>query len=658
MPRQGKLFPEPTVTLKLDRTRGEPRLWIKRLVLWAKPGQVLREIPLRSGLNIIWSPDPGEGAAEVGGQHGSGHGVGKSLFCRLLRYCFGEETFANDDLRARIATAFPDGLVGVEVRISGTVWGVVRPLGIGRRILAGAARPEELLANEARGTGLDPLIEAIRHIIPAEVDEHMPGSGPWRSWLIALAWLARDQECRFGHLMEWRHPSAEARSPAAGLSKEDRFLAVRLLVGAITTREIATLARLDSLAPQRQQLEREAAYLDQAVLRTGRELAKRLNVDTSLLGAGPLGVAGIKSTARDRLGDTEARLGDDENAADLSDLRTRLEQVIRDLAVVRDLEERTRGLIDLQREQMKVLRGERANIDAESITARLGPACPVCNVPIDQALARGCGLSHVLPDTERLTLDQSRVSEQLAVCADVIKSYEAQLREKERLRKGLERQEMTFRDGITRAEARGLVFRKQRRQEWLAAAKTSEDAQRFEVLHGQLATIREQLALLDDNEGELKKELQAHREQHANVISRLDHLFRYVCRALLGSSTEATIALTGQGLRADVQVGGTAMESLKSVAFDVATLMMSVEGRTKLPALLIHDSPREADLGISHYHRLFRLMASLEELGDPAPFQYIVTTTTDPPQEMIGREAVVLTLYGTEPGERLLRVDL
>lgn len=49
------------------------------------------------------------------------------------------------------------------------------------------------------------------------------------------------------------------------------------------------------------------------------------------------------------------------------------------------------------------------------------------------------------------------------------------------------------------------------------------------------------------------------------------------------------------------RVGGTAMESLKAIAFDVAALLMTLqlmtlEGRTHLPALLIHDSPREADL--------------------------------------------------------------
>ena len=658
MARQGKLFPEPALTVKVDRARAEPRLWVRRLVLWAKPGEVVREVRLRRGLNIVWSPDPGAQAAEVGGQGGSGHGAGKTLFCRLLRYCFGEDTFASDDLRARIGTAFPEGLVGAELSVSGATWGVVRPLGVGRRILAGAATPEELLTHEPRGTGLEPLIGAIRDAaLPADLDEHMPGTGTSRSWLIALAWLTRDQECRFGHLLDWRHPSAEARSPAGGLSKEDRVLAVRLLLGAITPEEIATRATFEAIAPERQRLEREAAYLEQSALRMGRELAGRLAIDSTVLSATSLAIAAIQAAARERLRDAEAQLGDEEKA-DVSELRARLEQVVRDLAVFRDLEVRTRGLIDLQREQVKALRGERANLDAEAIKARLGPMCPVCNVPIDEALARGCGLSHVLPDRDQLALDQSRIAEQLANCKRAIDLYENQVREKDRLRRGLEQEEATLRERIEQAEAHERALRKHRREQWLAAAKAAEDAERLEAIHGELAVVRQQLASLDEREGKLKEELQAHRERHASVLSRLNDHFRYVCRALLGSETDATIALTGQGLRADVQVGGTAMESLKAVAFDIAALMMSLEGRTRLPALLVHDSPREADLGISHYHRLFRFLAKVEMLAEPPPFQYIVTTTTNPPEEMIGSEAVVLRLQGTEPSERLFRRDL
>jgi hypothetical protein len=101
-----------------------------------------------------------------------------------------------------------------------------------------------------------------------------------------------------------------------------------------------------------------------------------------------------------------------------------------------------------------------------------------------------------------------------------------------------------------------------------------------------------------------------------------------------------------------------AMESLKAIAFDLATLLMSIEGRTTLPAFLVHDSPREADLGEAIYHRLFRLMQRLERLSDEPPFQYIITTTTQPPEDLCQEPFLVAELQGAEVDGRLLRRNL
>jgi hypothetical protein len=93
-----------------------------------------------------------------------------------------------------------------------------------------------------------------------------------------------------------------------------------------------------------------------------------------------------------------------------------------------------------------------------------------------------------------------------------------------------------------------------------------------------------------------------------------------VSRALLGSEVEASIDLTGQRLQAKVQVGGQAMESLRTLAFDLTAMLTSLEGGAGVPAFLVHDSPREADLGESVYHRLFRFAVSLESLSEQLPF--------------------------------------
>jgi hypothetical protein len=73
----------------------------------------------------------------------------------------------------------------------------------------------------------------------------------------------------------------------------------------------------------------------------------------------------------------------------------------------------------------------------------------------------------------------------------------------------------------------------------------------------------------------------------------------------VGPDAKGRVTLSGNGLEAHVDLGGdrttAAIDSLKVLAFDLAVLCLSIEGATRVPALLIHDSPREADLGFSIY---------------------------------------------------------
>ena len=69
-------------------------------------------------------------------------------------------------------------------------------------------------------------------------------------------------------------------------------------------------------------------------------------------------------------------------------------------------------------------------------------------------------------------------------------------------------------------------------------------------------------------------------------------------------------------------------------------------------------SPREADLGLSIYGRLFDLAEELEHIGSAPLFQYILTTTTPPPTEFRNEPYLRLKLEGDPPAQRLLGVDL
>jgi hypothetical protein len=64
------------------------------------------------------------------------------------------------------------------------------------------------------------------------------------------------------------------------------------------------------------------------------------------------------------------------------------------------------------------------------------------------------------------------------------------------------------------------------------------------------------------------------------------------------------------------------------------------------PGFLIHDCPREADMGPRPYRDFLHLIERIEReaYGDSAAFQYIVTTTTPPPESLQKEPFLSLTL--------------
>ena len=108
-----------------------PKLWFKRIVLFKalNPIEVIREIGLHRGLNIIVGKSSRDPALVNNPMAMSGHSVGKTTFCRLLRYCLGEQHFSTESGEQRLRASLPYSWVGAELEIEGTPWAVLRPLG-------------------------------------------------------------------------------------------------------------------------------------------------------------------------------------------------------------------------------------------------------------------------------------------------------------------------------------------------------------------------------------------------------------------------------------------------------------------------------------------------------------------------------------------------
>ena len=96
-------------------------------------------------------------------------------------------------------------------------------------------------------------------------------------------------------------------------------------------------------------------------------------------------------------------------------------------------------------------------------------------------------------------------------------------------------------------------------------------------------------------------------------------------------------------------LSGEAYETLAILLADVALLFESNADHVHHPGILFHDSPREADLNLRIYQRLLDMAdaanAGSRQNGD-VPYQYIVTTTTSPSQQLQDKSVTTHTLSG------------
>ncbi len=658
MPRQLDLIGPPGLHVQPEAGRSEPRLWVRRLVVWSEPGVVLREIVLRPGLNIIWSPDPAEQSNATDGQSALGHGGGKSLFCRLLRYCLGEDRFAPEDQRDRVVLAFPEGLVGAEIILDGTCWAIVRPIGTGRKHFAireGILEDIEIAAVAANG--IASFIEAVENgILSREVVSLIPGDRPLHAWLVALAWLARDQDCRFDHVLDWRSAASDSGSPVRNLSATRILDALRALIGAIVPEEQNLRAEIVALEAEHQNAGQEAGHRKWEADRMRSRLFRELGLREDELLPGRLAVEPVRQAARAELA-RRATVNADTNVGDLDRLRATDDEVRgRVEALAKRLAEVEVRIPEIERLVSRI-KGEMPGISF-SIHKSENPVCPICEVPIDRALAEGCKLSDKLPDADQVRarwekLEQDHKRESLRLEEDrnqlpkIRAEFDSVRRDADDVRKRLRVAEQA-RDA--RAEA------------WYKARRRIDEADRLD----QMLIAQERAQLSADelfHKIEVKRgQVGAYRDAQADVFRRLSQGFDAVIRDLVGPTAEGKVVLDGNGLQLTVEMGGerstTAIESLKVIAFDLAVICMSIEGYTHIPAFLVHDSPREADLGLSVYHELFHFAHKLEQIGDQPLFQYIITTTTRPPSELSQQPWLREMLRGAPAEERLLRRDL
>jgi hypothetical protein len=174
-------------------------------------------------------------------------------------------------------------------------------------------------------------------------------------------------------------------------------------------------------------------------------------------------------------------------------------------------------------------------------------------------------------------------------------------------------------------------------------------------------TARNEQARLRRRRTELETAIATERTTLADRLRRISQLFGRMVQRVLSDDYAGRVTFDGDELDFSIAhgslVAGEAVETLCVLLADLTALAAGANALGHHPSWLLHDSPREADLGIVIYRRLLQAVAEWSFGGSEAPFQYIVTTTTVPPEHLRQNHGR-LTLHNRDETGLLFGCDL
>lgn len=657
---------DPSQHVQPAADRPEPLFWVRRIQVRRElqPGDehIVRDVKLRRGLNIVWTPPETSANGNALFRSGvAGHTAGKTTFCRLLRHALGESGFATEATRRRIREKLPSAWLLAEVFIRSRIWTVARPFGIGHHPFCIEGGTIDHLIGGAGRSELKAFMDALEMTVTASLPAcRFPTREEALRWAHVLPWLTRDQECRFADFLEWRHRSSDSDAPS--LIVDERQFLVRSMLGLIADEERAEQKRNAKLVAEKTEAaQREPLLAHQAA--TDHERVQRLlQMEIAPPSSGLFGSEALAELDR-RQAHLSGRIAELSKSDERAEHRPVLESAVKAEALARrDLEDAQSRLV-IEKATAEQLTSRAKGVSQSNLLASLPPPRDYCNVPITFARERSCPLAATRPAELAERRSERTAAEELKAQQEIVSALEATVQEKERALKQAETATKAARrayllSATTYDEQRGRLLEEQASlQQALRLVKDAEDA--WAEAGKQTERIQQLTADIRTSYTRQEELRRAGRQAFGNFSATFD----YVLRALLGDEVEGRVETSGRGLELIIEHRGerdsAALSTLKLVAFDLAAITESLQGRGYFPRFLVHDGPREADMAPDIYERIFLYARQLEDCfsGEPS-FQYIVTTTTQPPEEFLKAPWMRLKLAGTPANERLLGMDL
>jgi hypothetical protein len=643
--------------------RAHPLIELTELVLlevFAPAASIeIRRIEFRPGLNIVWA-DPKVAEALESEDRTSGHSAGKTTLCRILRWLLGESHFGNKDLESRIGVKFKNGWALLALKIDGKPWVVGRSFFSKQdhQAVEGADLETILKQGWPEDASARPFLDELEAItIKTLAKDRFPGRRDDIKWHHLLAWLARDQEASLQSVDAWRSTVSGPQERAP--TKFERHILLRLIADLLSPEEWEEMdaekknnAELTTLA---EQLPGIKAVADESC----KPLLRFLKLDGDVISSDL-----VISNAANIL---------EEDREQLRKVAETIEQHAFDLAQ----KNHEQALRELERAKGQLLRKTRRYEDLKKKVGELGGAIIKAKAVLEMRT----------PPPGYCARKKTEIEDKCEFYQDGIENIAAAS-----LWADLEKQqqgilEQLDAEDIERAELEATIPLLMSNEENTRLAAEAASTERDELLklheriQERISTYEPMFLPADERwhfyEAQMARvnvlgeENKGHRQRQSIIRDRnfwyrldLSEHYRSVLSSLLGPKINGHINFDTNGqLVLDAEnrssLSSAAIEALKTISFDLASLFRSIVGGGHHPRFLIHDSPKVADMSPVPYAELFELALQVEKQANGRPnFQYIITTTEPPPDHFKNSGHIILPLDASTKEGRLFMEDL
>jgi len=624
----------------INSNNATPRLWIERINIYNSPSSdgLIRSIPLRPGINIIWAKEPVDGAAV--GIHANGHGVGKTSLCQLIRYCLADTANAVTDLRDELQHEFPNGGVGAVIHLGEKVYSVFRFFNPHKDGLAMSGDN----IDDLWGDALTDPYRAFESLLSTELMSRVsptsiPETGQDIEWRHLLAWMTRDQGTRFKSYYSWR----EGEGAGLKRSRQDPPIVMRATLGLMDQSESKLMGEITRLTRDHEQSLQKTSQLRQEPELIRKRIESELRAFLGVSDEMPFhaddlfsdSVQGKLKSAREK---SESSL----SAIDAELTALQSELVERKSAWLLKKQEFERAAIDYQ------LAEAARNRDENSYKELLNKKNKLMNLVghCEYGAVKLTDCSHIKNEISKLDTvslqgkrDQNSIATSIEEWAEKsVKSLERKnaiqvqldqldraVQEKDREARLVRIKRDTAALQINRAEQ--LLNELNRWQSNSGAESTKQSIAASEEASKQLD------ALINSAEIKLHKIKNDRSSREKTLHNLTDHL----AQALLANEADGAFDMRDEDRPFKILIrGGEAYRVMEVLLGDLVCLFDSSNPASAFPGLIIHDCPREADMSSGMYAKFFHMVERIENdvFKGYVPYQYIVTTTTPPPGSM------------------------